>query len=269
MTAKKKPAGAVRRALEVTAPDYMAGADVKALQASINKAFRRMKIDRAIEVDGKFGPATLDASRQVARAVGVVAESAKKLSAGRLTESAQKLIRGRDKSKAEIRATRRRRLYRRRLRKRYAATLQTRAFRIAENLVGVMESGGNNMGEKVSEIIRANGGTGPEPWCGDFVAYAYKNAGSKAVTRSWAAVRLLSGVAGIKFTSTPKRGDLVRFTFDHVGMFDRDNGDGTITTIEGNTGASGAVSDSATGGDGVYRKIRDKSLVADYLRVTR
>jgi hypothetical protein len=42
-----------------------------------------------------------------------------------------------------------------------------------------------------------------------------------------------------------------------------------IETIEGNTGASGAVSDSKTGGDGVYRKRRAKTLVNDYLRVTR
>jgi hypothetical protein len=52
-------------------------------------------------------------------------------------------------------------------------------------------------------------------------------------------------------------------------MFVRDRGDGTIETIEGNTGASGAVSDSRTGGDGVYRKVRPKSLVKDYLRVHR
>ena len=132
-----------------------------------------------------------------------------------------------------------------------------------------MEHGGNNMGETVTKIIRANGGEGPEPWCGDFQAYCYRHAGSKAVTRAWAAVRLIGGLAGIRPTSSPLRGDLVRFTFDHVGMFVKDNGDGTITTIEGNTGASGAVSDSSTGGDGVYRKIRSKGLVNDYLRVTR
>jgi len=136
-------------------------------------------------------------------------------------------------------------------------------------LVGVMEVGGNNAGSKVTEIIRANGGTGPEPWCGDFVAYCYRLSGSKAVTRNWAAVRLLRGTTGVTATRKPRRGDLVRYTFDHVGMFVRDRGDGTIETIEGNTGATGAVSDSRTGGDGVYRKVRPKSLVKDYLRVHR
>lgn len=147
--------------------------------------------------------------------------------------------------------------------------LRDKALYVAEGLVGVMEEGGNNAGPMVEKIIHANGGSTGEPWCGDFVAYCYRLAGSVAVTRSWAAVRLLFGIAGIRKTSSPQPGDLVRFTFDHVGMFVRDNGDGTITTIEGNTGASGAVSDSATGGDGVYRKVRSKGLVNDYLRVSR
>jgi hypothetical protein len=148
-------------------------------------------------------------------------------------------------------------------------TLGSRALAEAKKLVGIMEQGGNNVGPKVSAIIRAQGGTPGEPWCGYFVAYCYRRAGSSAVEWRWAAVRLLSAVSGVKRTSSPRAGDLVRFTFDHVGLFVKDNADGTITTIEGNTGASGAVSDSRTGGDGVYRKIRPKSQVHDYLRVTR
>lgn len=149
-----------------------------------------------------------------------------------------------------------------------ALPMRLRALRVAETLVGVMEVGGNNRGPMVMRIIRANGGVGPEPWCGDFVAYCYRQAGSKAVTRSWASVRLLGGVLGVKRVRKPLAGDLVRFTFDHVGIFVKDQG-AFIETIEGNTGASGAVSDSATGGDGVYRKRRPKSQVNDYLRVTR
>jgi hypothetical protein len=147
--------------------------------------------------------------------------------------------------------------------------LRERAYRVAAGLVGVMESGGNNRGAAVLKIIRANGGVGPETWCGDFVAYCYRLAGSKSVSRPWASVRLVGAVAGVRRTTAPLRGDLVRFTFDHVGMFVRDCGNGTIETIEGNTGATGAVSDSATGGDGVYRKIRSKGVVHDYLRVGR
>jgi hypothetical protein len=147
--------------------------------------------------------------------------------------------------------------------------LRDKALAVAEGLVGVMEEGGNNTGEMVDKIITANGGSIGEPWCGDGMAFCYRAAGSKAVTRVWAAVSLLLGALGIRRTSSPKPGDLVRFVFDHVGMFVRDLGNGQIETIEFNTGATGAVSDSATGGDGVYRKVRDVSLVNDYLRVTR
>ena len=154
------------------------------------------------------------------------------------------------------------------VRKKQLDTLQKRALRAADALVGVMEQGGNNTGPMVNKIIKANGGDIGEPWCGDFIAYCYRQAGSKAVTRSWASVRALGGLGGVRRVTKPMPGDLVRFNFDHVGMYVKEAGM-FIETIEGNTGASGAVSDSKTGGDGVYRKRRAKSLVNDYLRVTR
>lgn len=147
--------------------------------------------------------------------------------------------------------------------------LRLRAFNEAERLIGVMEQGGNNVGADVERIIRSGGGLPGQPWCGWFVAHCYLVAGSKAVTWQWGAVRLLYPLIGVKKPAAPQKGDLVRFTFDHVGLFEKDNGDGTITTVEGNTGASGAVSDSSTGGDGVYRKVRPKYLVNDYLRIVR
>lgn len=147
--------------------------------------------------------------------------------------------------------------------------LRLRAMDVAEGMIGVMERGGNNAGPAVARIICANGGIGPEAWCGDFCAYCYRLAGSKAVTRAWASVRLLGMLAGVRRVAGPAPGDLVRFRFDHIGIYVRDCGDGNIETIEGNTGAFGAVSDSATGGDGVYRKVRSKQLVSDYLRVSR
>ena len=160
-------------------------------------------------------------------------------------------------------------------------SLQQRALKQAKMLIGVMEQGGNNMGPKVSEIIRENGGTGPEPWCGDFVAYCYRAAGSKAVTRAWAAVRFLGNVAGMKNVGVREMapGDIVVFAFDHTGILESyASGDGRVATaelathiktIEGNTGASGAVSDSSTGGDGVYRKIRHISLADRGVKVLR
>ncbi len=146
--------------------------------------------------------------------------------------------------------------------------LRERAYYEASKLVGVMEQGGNNRGPAVEKIIRSGGGVPGQAWCGWFNAHCYKIAGSKAVTWRWGAVRLLLPGAGLRRVGSPARGDIVRFTFDHEGMYVRDLGD-RIETIEGNTGRSGAVSDSKTGGDGVYRKRRYKSMVRDYVRVSK
>ena len=146
--------------------------------------------------------------------------------------------------------------------------LQAKAYAAARRAVGVMEVGGNNRGSKVLEIIRYAGGPGPEAWCVDFVIWCYGHAGSTAVRRGFTRAVRYMHAAGLVTTAAPKRGDIVRYRFDHTGIFVKDNGNGTITTIEGNTGRVGAVSDSRTGGDGVYIKVRSKTLVLDYLRVT-
>jgi hypothetical protein len=144
--------------------------------------------------------------------------------------------------------------------------LRIRALRVANTLVGVMEHGGNNAGPMVSKIIRENGGSGPEPWCGDFTAYCYRHAGSTTVSRAWASAWAL---AGRVITRSPRPGDVVQYTFQHTGLFVRYVSSSEIETVEGNTGASGAVSDSSTGGDGVYRKRRSTGLVMRYVRVLR
>lgn len=153
--------------------------------------------------------------------------------------------------------------------------LRLRALHVAETLIGVMEHGGNNAGPMVAKIIHENGGVIGEPWCGDFDAYCYRHAGSRAVQRGWASTLSLGFLAGMKVTGAPEPGDIVVFNFpggqssDHTGLFVKRTGPGEIETIEGNTGESGAVSDSATGGDGVYRKRRSTSLVSRYVRVLR
>jgi hypothetical protein len=200
-------------------------------------------------------------------AIGATGQTMKSARHGVITEQGQRLLRGTlGKTPAMERACARRRSKVRAWRRR---GLAEGAYLVAVSQIGVMEEGGNNTGRRVSEIIRSNGGVVGEPWCGDFAAYCYRLAGSTAVGRPWASVAALRWAAGIVPTTAPARGDLVRFTFDHVGIFVCFVGNGEIETIEGNTGASGAVSDSATGGDGIYRKRRAISLVNDYLHVTR
>lgn len=154
-------------------------------------------------------------------------------------------------------------------RKKVHMPLRLRALEHARALIGVMEHGGNNTGSMVDKIIHGNGGAIGEPWCGDTMAFVYRAAGSRVVQHAWASVRALGFLTGMSIVSTPQPGDIVCFTFDHTGMFVRDLGGGQIETIEGNTGSSGARSDSSTGGDGVYLKARSKSLVSRYVRVNR
>lgn len=153
--------------------------------------------------------------------------------------------------------------------------LNERAYRVANKLVGLMESGGNNMGPGVSDLIRANGGTVGEPWCGDFVAFCYRTAGSKKVTRSWAAVRLLFAGSTVRHLGNVKRGDVVRYDFtgpgslSHTGLFAEWIVPGkSFRAIEGNTRATGSASD-AGGGEGVGVRERTVSQVHDFRRVAR
>lgn len=148
--------------------------------------------------------------------------------------------------------------------------LRLQALDIGRGLLGVMEEGGNNRGPMVSKIILANGGVIGEPWCGDFVAWCYRQCGSRAVNRSWASVFYLGRVAGLRTVKDPLPGDIVRYSFSHTGLFVRwiDRAAGIFEALEGNTGPAGAVSDG-NGHDGVYLKHRHVTQVDNFRRVTR
>lgn len=249
----------------------LSGDDVRDLQVATNQRLdARDQDDYLVAEDGVYGEETARGVSRAAYLLGVHGprlEATQRAHGGKADLRVQETIRLKVKRTSDMLKYADDRM--KAVRKQAAKQpLREKAYKVASGLIGVMEQGGNNSGAMVSKIIRANGGGGPEPWCGDFMAYCYRLAGSKRVTRPWASVALLGNVAGVRRTSSPKRGDLVRFTFDHVGMFVRDLGGGMIETVEGNTGASGAVSDSTTGGDGVYRKHRAKSLVRDYLHVS-
>lgn len=164
-------------------------------------------------------------------------------------------------------------------------TLRAKALVIMHGLLGVVEHGGNNHGPMVEKIIHLNGGVAGEPWCGDTLAYAYRLAGSKVVTRSWASVRMLGYLTGMVRLGVRKgkAGDILTYTFDHCGMlvgyyrqlplsgaYTHCNAkDAThVRAIEGNTGMYGSVSDSSSG-DGVHEKYRPIEQVSRVVRVLR
>jgi len=86
------------------------------------------------------------------------------------------------------------------------------------------------------------------PWCGSFCMWVANKAGVKIPNVVWTP----GGVNAFKSLKTwtpvaeaePKPGDIVFFDFtpggaeiEHVGIVIKDNGDGTIQTVEGNTSA--------------------------------
>jgi hypothetical protein len=103
------------------------------------------------------------------------------------------------------------------------------------------------------------------PWCGSFVMWCAHQAGVKVPNT----VSTMNGAAGFKKLGTwtdaavasPQPGDIVYFDFmeggapiEHVGIVVKDNGDGTVTTIEGNTaGAKKKSGSQANGGEAVVK----------------
>jgi hypothetical protein len=119
-----------------------------------------------------------------------------------------------------------------------------RMLEVAKSQVGVIE------GPKDNETIygaftKANF----QPWCGSLMMWCAKQAGVTIPNT----VYTPNGVAAFKKAGTwadaanahPQPGDLVYFSFiphalptspvQHVGIVVKDNGDGTVTTVEGNT----------------------------------
>lgn len=248
---------APHRVLKVS-KNHMPAADVRGIQRHIG-----------VTADGIYGPKTRQ--RAVARALHLgVAKST--IKAG-LTIGAQRLIRGMTKptvaqrARAKARATRKKVLAARR-------PLRLKAWDQMQRLIDekVTEVGGNNLGKRVDEIIRANHGTPGEPWCGDTVAACYLWAGARSVVRAWAAVRELERLLARVPRALVRCGHVVTYTFDHTGLFDSwapEHGPGYFWAGEGNTGNQGAQSDSVTGGDGVKLKLRHVSQVAGFWRVAR
>ena len=116
----------------------------------------------------------------------------------------------------------------------------------AQGELGYIETGDNH-----TKFQKAD-----QPWCGAFVNWIFKGVGVKIPD----CTSTLAGATAFKKknawqegeASTPVAGDLVFFDFpgdgvdriSHVGIVIKDNGDGTVTTIEGNT-----VPEKAKAGD--------------------
>jgi hypothetical protein len=105
------------------------------------------------------------------------------------------------------------------------------------------------------------------PWCGSFCMWVANEAGVKIPNT----VSTMAGAEAFKKMGTwsdaaaakPTPGDIVYFDFasggapiEHVGIVVKDNGDGTVTTMEGNTSGDKKKSGSQANGGEAVKKIR-------------
>ncbi len=105
-----------------------------------------------------------------------------------------------------------------------------------------------------------------QPWCGSFVMWCASQIGFKDMPNC---VYTPTGVQAFKSKSQwtdhnvakPQPGDVVFFSFsgngiEHVGIVVKDNGDGTVTTVEGNTSPMTKPKGSQANGGEVAEKIQ-------------
>lgn len=144
--------------------------------------------------------------------------------------------------------------------------------RIALAEVGYVE-GPNN----ANKYARENGQADNQAWCGSFTDWVLRRAGQTGEPSSvWTpaglqAYRRLGRAIDRNGPVAP--GDVVYFDWqggtgtsgvDHVGIVVASRPDGQIETVEGNTSASNAGSQS--NGGGVYRRVRPRHVVAGFGR---
>lgn len=138
---------------------------------------------------------------------------------------------------------------------------------IARGEIGTTEwpSGSNRVKYNDWYYGRAVSG-GAYPWCMAFVEWVFNAAGRALPFKTASCSALLSWYRANKpecVSRKPVPGAVVIYNFGHTGVCVRDNGDGTITAIEGNTSAGDSGSQS--NGGGVFEKRRSAGLVTAYI----
>lgn len=150
-----------------------------------------------------------------------------------------------------------------------------RIAKIAESQVGVRETKTNG-GKQIVEYQRATWlPPAPWAWCAAFVCWCVRDAmGAEQYTfprpetaGAWDFEKWCKSVDNSVKLRKPhnddiRRGDIVIFTFSHIGIAVADiDKDGIVQTVEGNTNAEGSRE-----GDGVYRKRRHSSKIRSVIR---
>lgn len=158
--------------------------------------------------------------------------------------------------------------------------LATYIVDIAEREIGVEEVDGSNTGIRVDEYKAATNLPPHEswPWCAAFVCWVVREAMKAAggnytfqrptTAGAWAFEAWSKAQDDSTDTRKPhggdiKAGDIVIFTFSHIGIAVEDAAGGFVKTVEGNTDAAGSRE-----GGGVFAKSRSLSKIRSRIRFT-
>lgn len=245
----------IHRPLQLMTPN-LTGPDVEELQLSINALFKGWKLDNHVGVDGELGPQT---KRKTNRALYLLgADPAGVGNAGPVfTQAEQKLIRS-----PESRGDEQLERSKRRVAEARHAQETHRAGAGAAVAAAMAKRGetehplGSNLGPFVEMVTRFCGLTPPVYWCGCFAAWCAISEG-KADNPAWAMVHNVymlnyarAGLYNLEAVplSEAKAGDIVSYTFAHIGLIVEDYKGGNLHTVEGNTGETGQQNN----GGGVY-----------------
>jgi len=161
---------------------------------------------------------------------------------------------------------------------------------IAERELGKKETR-NNVGPAVRRYQAAtNLDPGAWPWCSAFCAWALEQwladpenvqwLALKSTTPAkwrpktalaygfirWAEARPATCVV-LPDTAEPQPGDFVCYDFSHIGIVQRSMDKEWFTAIEGNTSGVRADGTPSRDGDGVYLKLRRRSLARCFIRI--
>jgi len=134
-------------------------------------------------------------------------------------------------------------------------------LKVATAEVGTAETGQNLT--KYGKFTKHDG----QPWCGSFIMWCANEAKQPMPNVVWTpgGVTAFQGTGrwANAATAKPKPGDIVFFDFieggakvEHVGIVVKDNLDGTITTIEGNTSPEKKAKGSQANGGEVAQRVR-------------
>lgn len=154
---------------------------------------------------------------------------------------------------------------------------------IAQREVGVEEVDGTNCGPRVNEYKAATNLHAMEswPWCAAFVCWCVRAALVAAGVKETATFKRPVTAGAWDFENWSRRqddttqtrkphdgdikaGDIVVFTFSHIGIAVEDAKDGMVRTVEGNTDSEGSRE-----GGGVFRKTRKLSQIRSRIRFTK